>query len=106
MIFFKLSNKDVDHVFYDSDASTDFNNIFEFREFCKKSWNNSYGFIVIDKDKSDLNNRYRNQLELVENEPKVITDEQKVIKDEHKLRATKVCEICKKEILSSSLAKQ
>src|SRR5207244_12205093 len=95
MIFFKLSPKDVDHVFYDSDASTDFNIIFEFREFCKKSWNNSYGFIVIDKDKSDLNNRYRNQLELVKDERKVITDKRKVIKDEPKVRATKVCEICK-----------
>ena len=105
MIFFKLSPKDVDNVFYDSDASTDFNNIFEFREFCKKSWNNLYGFIVIDKDKSDLKNRYRNQLEIVKDEPKVITDEPKVIKDEPKLRATKVCEICKKEILSSSFAK-
>src|SRR5579863_1095680 len=63
MIFFKLSTRDVDNVFFDSDASVDFKNIDEFRAFCNKAWQNKYGYVVIDKDK-ELNQRYRTQLEL------------------------------------------
>ena len=63
MIFFKLSPTDVNHVFFDSDASVDFKDIDDFRNFCNKAWQNKYGYVVIDKDK-DLNQRYRTQLEL------------------------------------------
>src|SRR5207248_6312460 len=64
MIFFKLSKKDVDNIFHDSEASADFKDIIEFREFCNKAWENPYGFVVIDKDKKDLKHRYRDRLEL------------------------------------------
>ena len=64
MIFFKLSKKDVDNIFHDSEASADFKSISTFREFCDKAWSEPYGFIVIDKDKKELKHRYRNKLEL------------------------------------------
>ena len=63
MIFFKLSQKDVGNIFHDSEASSDFNNITQFREFCNKAWSEPYGFVIIDKDK-DLKHRYRHKLEL------------------------------------------
>src|SRR6267154_741904 len=64
MIFFKLSKKDVDNIFHDSEASADFKNIDDFREFCNKAWSMPYGFVVIDKDKRDPKQRYRDKLEL------------------------------------------
>ena len=105
MIFFKLSPRDVDHVYYDSDASVDFKEIDEFRKFCNKSWDKPYGYIVIDRDNPDIKIRYRNQLEVLENEQVEI---QKVAEDkisEPKERATKRCQICNIEILSSSHAR-
>src|SRR5882757_5796201 len=50
MIFFKLSKRDVDNVYFDSDASVDFKDIVDFRKFCNDSWITPYGYIVIDKD--------------------------------------------------------
>ena len=47
IVLFKLSPTDVNHVFQDSKASTDFKDINAFREFCKKSWDKPYGYIVI-----------------------------------------------------------
>ena len=107
MIFFKLSPRDVDHVYYDSDASVDFKEIDEFRKFCNNSWEKPYGYIVIDKDNQDLKNRYRNQLELVETPVEIMksVQSQEVKKPEEKHRATKKCEICNIEILSSSHAR-
>src|SRR5437867_389885 len=64
MVFFKLSKKDVDNIFHDSEASADFKNIADFREFCNKAWLKEYGFVVIDKDKRDIKERYRDKLEL------------------------------------------
>ena len=64
MVFFKLSKRDVDSIFHDSDASADFKNIDDFGEFCHKAWSKDYGFVVIDKDKRDLKERYRDKLEL------------------------------------------
>ena len=64
MIFFKLSKREVENIFHDSEASADFNNISTFRAFCDKAWSEPYGFIIIDKDKKELKHRYRNKLEL------------------------------------------
>ena len=64
MVFFKLGKKDVDNIFYDSDASADFKDVAAFREFCNKAWSEPYGFVIIDKDKRDLKHRYRHKLEL------------------------------------------
>ena len=111
MIFFKLSLTDVNHVFYDSDASVDFKQIEDFRKFCNESWSKPYGFIVIDKDNPDIKNRYRNQLEIVEDEPQIVFEKQVTFKDElPKLevknpRATKLCSNCDIKILSSSMAR-
>ena len=116
MIFFKLSPNDVNHIFFDSDASIDFKDIDDFRNFCNKAWQHKYGYVVIDKDK-DLNQRYRTQLEL-NTEPvsimknpdepvvfdKHVTFEEDT-KDTHKPRATKRCDICNISMLSSSHSK-
>ena len=116
MIFFKLSPTDVNHIFFDSDASVDFKDINEFRNFCNKAWQNKYGYVVIDKDK-DLKQRYRTQLELntepisiIKNSDEPVVFEKDVTfeedtKDMSKPRATKRCDICDMEMLSSSHAK-
>ena len=106
MIFFKLSPTDVNHVFYDSDASVDFKKIEGFRQFCNESWSKPYGFIVIDKDNPDIKNRYRNQLEIIEDEPQIVFEKQVTFEDEvKKPRATKLCSNCDIKILSSSMAR-
>ena len=76
--------------------------------------------LLLDLDKNDIKNRYRNQLELVkEEEPKsclkdpeeLVTFEKHVtFEDEQqpliqKQRATKKCEQCNMQILSSSFAR-
>ena len=104
MIFFNLSKRDVDNVYYDSDASVDFKDIDDFRKFCNESWKTPYGYIIIDKDNPNLKHRYRNQLELNETEmqiPKV--EEVKIV--EEKQRAKKKCQACNMELLSSSHAR-
>ena len=114
MIFFKLSPVDVNHVFYDSDASVDFKDISEFKDFCNKAWQNKYGYIVIDKDKQDLKQRYRTQLELekeptfrmkVPEDPVVIEKSVTSKEKSTKPRASKKCEMCDIEMLSSSHSK-
>ena len=110
IVLFKLSPTDVNHVFYDSNASIDFKDINTFREFCNKSWNKPYGYIVIDLDNQDIKNRYRNQLEIIkEEEPELsLKDPEDVVvfEDEQaKQRATKKCEQCNMQILSSSFAR-
>ena len=117
MIFFKLSPDDVDNIFRSSGASVDFKDIDEFRNFCNKAWQNEYGYVVIDKDKKDVKQRYRTQLELntepisiMKNPDEPVVFERHVtfedeIKDTHKPRATKKCGLCDIEMLSSSHAK-
>ena len=68
MIFFNLSKRDVDNVYFDSGANVDFKEIDDFRTFCNESWKTPYGYIVIDKDNPVIRHRYRNQLELGEDE--------------------------------------
>ena len=104
MIFFKLSPVDVNRVFYDSDASVDFKDISDFKDFCNKAWQNKYGYIVIDKDNPDIKQRYRTQLE-INKEPDVI-EKTIIFKEDNKpKRAIKKCESCHMDILSSSMAR-
>ncbi len=106
LILFKLDSTDTDHLYRDSGASVDFNDINEFRQICKKAWNKQYGYLVIDKSKRDLQQKYRFQLDLKLSEPdsapepKIITHE-----DNKKRRATKTCESCNLSMLSSCHAK-
>lgn len=104
MIFFKLSKRDVDNVYFDSDACVDFKKIDDFRNFCNESWKSPYGYIVIDKDNPKIKHRYRNQLDLSEDEIQ-LQKPQEVKITEEKQRATKICKTCDIEILSSSHAR-
>ena len=119
IVLFELSETDINHIFRDLNASTTFKDINAFREFCNKSWNKPYGYVVLDITNKDIKNRYRNQLELVKEEPKsclkdpeeLVTFEKHVtFEDEQqpliqKQRATKKCEQCNMQILSSSFAR-
>ena len=63
-------------------------------------------YIIIDKDKQDLKQKYRTQLEL-EKDP-IVFEKSVTFEDTYKLtkpRATKKCEICDIVMLSSSHAK-
>ena len=119
MIFFKLSPRDVDNVYFDSDASVDFKDINDFKDFCNRAWQNKYGYIVIDKHRQDLKQRYRTQLELdkepvsiMKNPDEPVVFEKSVTfklppsyEEACKPRATKKCEVCDMDMLSSSHAK-
>jgi hypothetical protein len=61
MIFFKSSPIVVEQL-HRNFASVDME-IKQFKDFCKKSWSEKHGFIVIDLS-HDNNNKYRSQLEL------------------------------------------
>ena len=108
--FIQTCSTDVDHVFRDSNASIDFKDINTFGEFCNKSWNKPYGYIVIDLDNQNIKHRYRNQLELLKEEESqsgLKDPEDSVVFEDKQLkqRATKKCEQCNMQILSSSFAR-
>ena len=57
LILFKQDGTNLKHVYNDhvnTDMSYD-----DFRAFCQKCWQHKYGFVVIDKDSSLTNGRYR-----------------------------------------------
>ena len=57
LILFKQDGTNLKHVYNDhvnTDMSYD-----DFRAFCQKCWQHKYGFVVIDKDSSLINGRYR-----------------------------------------------
>ncbi len=109
LILFNLDPVDIDHLYRDSGASVDFKDISKFRQLCERAWSKKYGYLVIDKSKTDLEQKYRFQLEL--EKPVEITENQsaptvvlpQVI--DKKYRATKTCESCNLTMLSSSHAK-
>src|SRR5207245_2526468 len=69
LILFNLDPVDTDHLYRDSGASVDFKDINKFRHLCERAWNKKYGYIVIDKFKTDLEQKYRFQLELENQHP-------------------------------------
>lgn len=99
LILFNLDPIDTDHLYRDSGASVDFKNINTFRQLCERAWGKKYGYLVIDKSKTDLSQKYRFQLELENPQPHIATAEQA------KSRTRKSCESCDMEILSSSMAR-
>ena len=107
LILFNLDPVDTDHLYRDSGASVDFKDINKFRQLCERAWSKKYGYLVIDKSKTDLDQKYRFQLELETNENPSSTIVENVLpQTEHKKqRATKTCKFCDLTILSSSHAK-
>ena len=100
LVLFNLDPKDTDQLYRDSGASVDFKDINKFRQLCEKAWNKKYGYLVIDKSRSDINQRYRFQLELVNVVENVL--------DQHvnrTPRASKTCISCNVDMQSSSYAK-
>ena len=88
-------------MYTDSGASVDFKDINKFRQLCERAWSKKYGYLVIDKSKEDLNQKYRCQLEI--GNPVEIP--QNIQIEAKKQRATKTCEVCNLTMLSSSHAK-
>jgi GTPase SAR1 family protein len=104
LVLFNLDPTDTDHLYRDSGASVDFKDINKFRDMCNKAWKRSYGYLVIDKSKKDLHQKYRYQLEL--NKSEQITESiMETPENIKKTRAIKHCELCNITILSSSHAK-
>lgn len=102
LILFSLDPIDTDHLYRDSGASVDFKDINKFRQLCEQAWSKKYGYLVIDKSKQDLNQKYRFQLELENPQP---NENQSPHIMQTKSRARKSCESCKLDILSSSMAR-
>src|SRR5580692_519208 len=100
LILFNLDPIDTDHLYRDSGASVDFKDVNKFRQLCEQAWSRPYGYIVIDKSKQDLNQKYRFQLEL---ESKLELPKQ--ILEGAVPRARKECKTCNLDILSSSMAR-
>jgi hypothetical protein len=87
-------------LYRDSGASVDFKDVNKFRNLCEQAWSRPYGYIVIDKSKQDLNQKYRFQLEL-ESKLELPKPMLKVPAP----RARKECKTCNLDILSSSMAR-
>src|SRR5579872_7164395 len=103
LILFNLDPGDTDHLYRDSGASVDFKDINKFRQLCEQAWSKKYGYLVIDKSKTNLNEKYRFQLEL---ERPVHLVENIISQPlEKTYRATKTCTVCNLTMLSSSHAK-
>src|SRR6266536_1078845 len=108
LILFNLDPRDTDNLYIDSGASVDFKNIEKFRQMCEKAWSRKYGYLVIDKSKQDLDQKYRFQLELKNKEvaPPLIDKEAKeAVPPLIITRTRKGCPACNIEILSSSMAR-
>ena len=101
LILFNLDPRDTANLYTDSGASVDFKDINKFRQLCERAWSRKYGYLVIDKSKEDLNQKYRCQLE-IENPVEI---PQNIQIEAKKQRATKTCEVCNLTMLSSSHAK-
>jgi hypothetical protein len=99
---FNLDPIDTDHIHRDSGASVDFKDITKFRQLCEQVWAKKFGYLVIDKSKHDLNQKYRFQLDLVGRQP---NENQSPHIVKAKPRAIKSCDFCKLDILSSSMAR-
>ena len=110
LILFNLDPIDTDHLYRDSGASVDFKDINTFRKLCERAWSKKYGYLVIDKSKTDLDQKYRFQLEIENKQPTQITENPTVENvlseiEDKKQRATKTCKACNLTMLSSSHAK-
>ena len=113
LILFNLDPVDTDHLYRDSGASVDFKDINKFRQLCERAWSKKYGYLVIDKSKADLDQKYRFQLEL-ENQKSAEINENSSSQNvenvlpqviDKKQRAMKTCASCNLTMLSSSHAK-
>jgi len=105
LILFNLDPVDTDHLYRDSGASVDFKDINKFRYLCERAWNKKYGYLVIDKSKTDLDQKYRFQLELENQHPVQINENIIPQVIDKKTRAMKTCTCCNLMMLSSSHAK-
>ena len=74
LILFNLDPIDTDHLYRDSGASVDFKDINTFRKLCERAWSKKYEYLVIDKSKADLDQKYRFQLEIENKQPTQITE--------------------------------
>ena len=92
-------------MYRDSGASVDFKDINQFRQLCERVWSKKYGYLVIDKSKPDLDQKYRFQLELEHEKPVEINESSLPQVLDKKRRAIKSCSSCKLTMLSSSHAK-
>ena len=107
LILFNLDPIDTDHLYRDSGASVDFKDINKFRQLCERAWSKKYGYLVIDKSKIDVDQKYRFQLDL-ENQQPLESDNNETGSPEifnKKARAMKTCAACNLTMLSSSHAK-
>ena len=43
---------------HSTEASADFKDINKFRQLCERVWSKKYGYLVIDKSKPDLDQKY------------------------------------------------
>ena len=103
LVLFNLDPRDTDQLYRDSGSSVDFKDINTFRQLCQKAWSKKYGYLVIDKSKSDLNQKYRFQLELENSNPIVENVLDQPIYETS--RTTKTCLSCNLTMLSSSYSK-
>lgn len=70
LVLFKQDEMSLKHVFNDFNISADMS--YEtFKEICAKCWNEKYGFIVIDTERSPNNGKYRMQFDNFINVPAV-----------------------------------